>query len=246
LARLPPSPPKPREGSHRDTAPLDRTPPAVIITTDRVGHIAPTKPLKRPRLLQHVPDELGTLVIRDSKMIENHTVLDLFRQCQRRGDFNLLKNIHSHAAHHLNLHLKRHGAPVVLTTPPWSSDQNAAAIERGPHRSATDHLEFLQGEMADMVDKAIWMVLPYRLVRLLKNHRISPNGIVPQHEHWPRTIVDYTFYDLKDETLRLSPREAMQFGRALESILRQVVNANPKFGPINFIKIDLADGFYRV
>jgi hypothetical protein len=177
---------------------------------------------------------------------QHHTLLDLFRKRQGRGDFASLENIRSHAAHHLNSQLKKHGAPVVLTTPPWSSLQLDAAVQRGPHRSATEHLEFLRTEMADMVKKAIWMVLPYSLVKDLKDLRISPIGVVPQHDRRPRTIVDYSFYGLNDETLRLAPREAMQFGRALERILRQIVQANPKFGPVNLIKIDLADGFYRV
>jgi hypothetical protein len=38
----------------------------------------------------------------------------------------------------------------------------------------------------------------------------------------------------------------MQFGRALERIITQVVRADPRYGPVQFIKIDLADGFYRV
>ena len=38
----------------------------------------------------------------------------------------------------------------------------------------------------------------------------------------------------------------MQFGRALERLLAKVVHADPKYGPVKFIKIDLADGFYRV
>jgi hypothetical protein len=38
----------------------------------------------------------------------------------------------------------------------------------------------------------------------------------------------------------------MQFGRALERIIAQVVHSNPKFGPVQFLKIDIADGFYRV
>jgi hypothetical protein len=38
----------------------------------------------------------------------------------------------------------------------------------------------------------------------------------------------------------------MQFGRALERIITQVVHSNPRFGPVQFLKIDIADGFYRV
>ena len=38
----------------------------------------------------------------------------------------------------------------------------------------------------------------------------------------------------------------MQFGHALDCILREILLANPKFGPVNLIKIDIADGFYRL
>jgi hypothetical protein len=69
-------------------------------------------------------------------------------------------------------------------------------------------------------------------------------GVVPQHERRPRLIVDYSFSGIKDETVPLSPREAMQFGQALERIIAQVVHSDPKFGPVQFIKIDIADGFY--
>jgi hypothetical protein len=107
-------------------------------------------------------------------MLEEHlSITDLFCKRQGRGDFASLENIHSHAPHHLNLQLKRHGAPVVLTTPPWTPAQHEAAMARGPHWSATEHLEFLQSEIADMVRKAIWMALPYHLVKHLKNLHIS-------------------------------------------------------------------------
>jgi hypothetical protein len=38
----------------------------------------------------------------------------------------------------------------------------------------------------------------------------------------------------------------MQFGRTLERLIRQVVRSDPRFGPVHFLKIDIADGFYRV
>ena len=38
----------------------------------------------------------------------------------------------------------------------------------------------------------------------------------------------------------------MQFGRTLERLIRHIVHSNPKFGPVQLIKIDIADGFYRV
>jgi hypothetical protein len=38
----------------------------------------------------------------------------------------------------------------------------------------------------------------------------------------------------------------MQFGHALERILRAVVTADPRHGPVFLLKIDLSDGFYRI
>jgi hypothetical protein len=44
----------------------------------------------------------------------------------------------------------------------------------------------------------------------------------------------------------LGPREAMQFGHALHRILRKIRFANPADGPVYLLKVDVADGFYRV
>ena len=38
----------------------------------------------------------------------------------------------------------------------------------------------------------------------------------------------------------------MQFGLALDRILREILLANPEFGPVNLMKVDLSDGFYRI
>jgi hypothetical protein len=38
----------------------------------------------------------------------------------------------------------------------------------------------------------------------------------------------------------------MQFGHALQQILETILNANPCYGPIYLIKVDIADGFYCV
>jgi len=40
--------------------------------------------------------------------------------------------------------------------------------------------------------------------------------------------------------------EAMQFGRSLERILREILFANPAHGPVQMIKLDISDGFYRI
>jgi hypothetical protein len=38
----------------------------------------------------------------------------------------------------------------------------------------------------------------------------------------------------------------MQFGKALERILQTILNVNPRFGPMQLIKVDITDGFYRI
>jgi len=38
----------------------------------------------------------------------------------------------------------------------------------------------------------------------------------------------------------------MQFGHALDRILREILLANPIHGPVHLIKIDISDGFYRI
>ena len=193
-------------------------------------------------------DRLGKLVIRDLCLLQNSSLPSLF--LHRRGDSNItdLASLTTlrHPAHHLVRHIGARGFPVTLHTAPWSIPQRDSAVARGPHKSSHDFVSFLREELADMVERATWMVLPYHRLRELHDLRISPMGVVPQHERRPRPIVDYTFSGVNRDTLPLSPREAMQFGRALERIISQVVHSNPHFGPVHFIKLDIADGFYRV
>jgi hypothetical protein len=190
-------------------------------------------------------DRLGKLILRDDFLLQQTTLHDLLRHRRGTGNLTTIKNIRHPAAHLVQV-LSKTGSPVVLKTLPWTTNQRDAAVKRGPHKSAHEHIEFLREEMADMVERATWVVMYYRRLRELKDLRVSPMGVVPQHERRPRPIVDYTFSGINDETVPLSPREAMQFGRALERIIAQVVHSNPKFGPVQFLKIDIADGFYRV
>jgi hypothetical protein len=104
---------------------------------------------------------------------------------------------------------------VVLTTTPWDEARINAAVIRGPHKSARDHRAFLDTEMADMIDKNQWLVLPYSQARNLPNLRISPIGVVPQRDRRPRTIVDYSYSKINQETCPVAPNKAMQFGPAL-------------------------------
>ena len=166
-----------------------------------------------------------------------------------RGPSNLqdhIANLTQHPAGSYLDRLRPVGAPVLQSTKPWGRDRISAALARGSHQSALSHLEFLRDEMADMVDQGYWVILPYSHILHLPYLRLSPLGVVPQRDRRPRIIVDYTFWGINDDTVPLAPSEAMQFGRAFERVLRKIRQANRRYGPTYMIKVDIADGFYRL
>ena len=135
---------------------------------------------------------------------------------------------------------------MPLRTGPWDTDRLLQALRRGSHRSAKDEVEFVCTEMVEFCDQGFWVVLPWRVALRLKHLRLSPLGVVPQRNRRPRLIVDYTFSGVNDETARLAPAEAMQFGKALHRFLHKLVHADTRYGPVYMGKIDIADGFYRI
>ena len=165
-----------------------------------------------------------------------------------RGTSQLTESVKGipHKAGRLLDHLRQQGAAVPMRTAPWTQDQVVAAIKRGCHKSAREHTEFVCEELVDFCRQGYWTVLPLEAVLDWPNLRLSPLGVVPQRERRPRLIVDYTFSGVNHDTVRLAPKEAMQFGRALQRVLTQIVHANPRYGPPKLAKIDIADGFYRV
>ena len=38
----------------------------------------------------------------------------------------------------------------------------------------------------------------------------------------------------------------MQYGRALDRLLRKILFADPALGPLYLLKADVSDGFYRI
>jgi hypothetical protein len=133
---------------------------------------------------------------------------------------------------------------------PWDEKRMEVNIKRGRHKSANEYEDFLREEPLDFVQKGFWMVLLYKLLTkhpaMRKRHRISPMGVIPQRAQRPWIIADYSFFDLNDRTIKLAPTEAMQFGKVLERCLQTIVDANPKHEPVKMIKVNIANGFYRI
>jgi len=88
--------------------------------------------------------------------------------------------------------------------------------------------EFLHEDFLDMVRKGYWSILPFDAVCRLPHLKLSPAGVV------------------NNNSLPVSPTAAMQLGHAFTRFLHQIAYANPAFGPPRMLKLDLADGYYRV
>ena len=178
-------------------------------------------------------------------MLRQKGLAELIRHRRDYNDFATLESV-NHPARPLLKFYRERGAPVKFSTKPWSREQIDGALQRGAHRSCFEHLEFLEDEFVDMIQKGQWIVLPASEVTNLTGLRLSPPGVVPQLGRRPRWIVDYTWSRVNADTLPLAPVEAMQFGHALDRILREIMLADPRMGPVKLLKVDLSDGFYRV
>ena len=192
-----------------------------------------------------VSKELGELIQNDCELLSRVGWREFVRHRRGRGDFASLDNIRGHPARPLLLHMKHRGVPVRFSTPPWSRQRVDAALKRGPHKSCMEYIDFLEEEFVDMINKGQWVILPASVACKLRQLRLSPPGVVPQRDRRPRWICDYTWSGVNPETINLVPREAMQFGHALDRILREILLANPEFGPVYQNKTDMSDGFYR-
>ena len=221
-------------------------PPSRPPTTTGSIHVPPATPPQRSVLRPPavVPAELGELVDRDSALVEELGWREFVRRRRPRSDIGSLHV--PHPGNRILNHYKHHGVPVRFSSPAWTKAQLLDAISRGAHRSCNEHLAFLKEEFVDMVNKRQWVVLPFDIAQHLPGLRLSPPGVVEQRDRRPRWICDYTWYGVNDDTLRLVPLEAMQFGHTLERFLRELLLADPAQGPIFMMKLDISDGFYRI
>jgi hypothetical protein len=97
-----------------------------------------------------------------------------------------------------------------------------------------------------MIRKKQWILLPEALVMTKEELRLSPLSLLPQRYRRPRSIIDYTFYRINEDTVVMAPPEAMQFGKAPWRILAGIVHANPRLGSVYLSKVDIADVFYQI
>ena len=134
-------------------------------------------------------EELGELIRRDVELLRRGGWSALVRSRRARGDFASLADV-EHPARRLLMLYKHRGVPVKVSTPPWSRQRCLDALERGPHKSCAEHIEFLEEEFVDMIKKGQWVILPAAVAMTLPGLRASPPGVVPQRGRRPRWIGD--------------------------------------------------------
>ena len=249
-----PTAPTPSFPSHHNMLPPSSPPGRSLLTSAKrsapSSPPAPSPARKRAAVTDvpkpsGFPSELGEYTARDARLLHSLGWHGLVAHRRPLSDLSMLDNV-PHPARRLLRHYKHRGAPVKFSTPPWTRQQIQRALSRGPHNSAHEYLDYLEEEFIDMINKGQWIVLPYSAVSHLPGLRISPPGVIPQRDRRPRWIVDYSWWDVNNDTLPLAAMESMQFGHALDRILREILLANPAFGPVHLIKLDISDGFYRI
>jgi len=128
--------------------------------------------------------------------------------------------------------LADNGVPAPSHSQPWS-------------KSKLPHLLRFE-DFLDMVQKGYWTILPFSSLKHFSHLKLSPAVVVPQQTRRPRPIMDYRFTGVNDQSLPLSPTQAMQLGHTLPRLLQHIAYANPAHGLPLLLKLNLADGYYRV
>ena len=236
---------------HHDTT-LPPQPTRPIGATSDTSPIMPSSSLKTtssslPTPLSLRNDRLGASVRRLARLLTDATSWREF-VTTFRGRSYLSPNVGEldHPASKLLQQWMTEGVPIRTSNEPWSPELKDSRFRQGCHRSANDHAEFLRDELADFIDNGFWVVLPYDLVRDLPTLQLSPCSVKEERDRRPRLLCDHSWFTTNEDSLPNVPREAMQFGRTLDRVLRNVRHANPRYGPVYISKHDLKDGFYRL
>ena len=101
-------------------------------------------------------------------------------------------------------------------------------------------------ELAEQVQEGYVAVFPLKAVTALQKLWLSPVAVITQVGRMPRLIIDFTWSGLNEKAERLSPMEAMRFGGALLCILKQLLTADLRLGPVYLSKVDLEDTYIRL
>ena len=97
-----------------------------------------------------------------------------------------------------------------------------------------------------MIEKGQWVVLPYLVAKGLPGLRLSLSGVKVERDRRPCWLGNYSFFLTNAETMPIACLSVMQYGRALDRLIREIVYAYLALGCVYLLKSDVSDGFYRI
>eukprot|EP00978_Attheya_sp_CCMP212_P021268 scaffold61955_cov34-Attheya_sp.AAC.1 len=152
------------------------------------------------------------------------------------------------------------GCPVDCGAP-WTRQQIEAALERGPHKLATEPAASadLWKEAVDKSGQGFARIVPWKTIKddLPVALKLSPIAMIPHNSRKFRAILDLSFSlclygteitSVNDATNKDdSPTNAMgQLGQVLPRLIAKMAEASSEGGPILFVKLDIKDGYWRM
>ena len=167
--------------------------------------------------------------------------------------------IASHDAAELLHHYATKGCPVACGED-WTQTHIEAALQRGPHQSATspDAVEAFNDELDAKLRNGFSKLVKYGDIRnnLPPRLKISPVAMIPHKSRSFRTILDLSFRlrlkgrkmpSVNSGTTKMAPAESMvQLGQCLNRIIAMLADNANKNQPFVFSKLDIKDGFWRM
>ena len=125
-------------------------------------------------------------------------------------------------------------------------DERRKDVDHGPHQSTMAHIPFMRYDVASLVGKVQWVLLPYLVYKYLMILGLSPPGLKEEQDRRSRWIGDYIYSTLNLETLPISALSHVQYSWALDRLIREVVIADPTLRPFYVLKVDVINGFYHI
>ena len=117
--------------------------------------------------------------------------------------------------------------------------ERLAALNWGQHKPVTKHTPFIPEEFASMVEKGQWVVLPYLVNKRLLGLRLSLPIVKVERDRIPCWIIYYSYFKTNAKNLPVACSSSMQYSRALDRLLREIVFTDPALGPVYLPKADI-------
>ena len=190
--------------------------------------------IPRPQQVK-LTNNIGKYVVQNAEEVTRLGWTEFVRQQQGCGYFSSLSEV-EYPERHLLQKYKHRGAPFVMMTRGWTEEESLVALKRGPHKSTTEHATFLREELAPMVEKGRWTVLPYSVSKRLPGLRLSLPGVKLERDRRTCWLGDYSYFKTNAETLPVNCLSLMQYNCALDRLLHEIFFVDPALGPVYILE----------